>query len=78
MNALLPDKYLPLQDSYLGLGAIVLKMLQKEPMDVVKLWNRCERIKSIGTYDRFIVTLGILFRAGLIGYDNHNLIRRSS
>lgn len=76
MSAILPDKYLPLEDTYLGLGYEVLKYLKAEPLDVVRLWKKCAKKPSFGTYDRFITTLGVLYRVGLIDLDENDLLRR--
>jgi len=77
MSAMLPDKYLPLEDTYLGLGYEVLKFLKSEPLDVVRLWRKCAKKPCFGTYDRFITTLGVLYRGGLIDIDENDLLRRT-
>lgn len=66
---LLPDKYLPLEDSYLGLGAVVLRNM-RQPAKVDQLWKKLRRNEHFGTYDRYIVTLGLLFRGGIIELDD--------
>lgn len=72
---LLPDKYIPLEDSYIGMGAVLLKSLSR-PATVEKLWKRLGRDR-FETYERFIITLVVLYRAGLVELGPDNKLRRT-
>ena len=73
---LLPDKYLPLEDSFLGLGAQVLSALKK-PTDIVQLWKKFEKDNAFNSFNRFIITLGVLYRGGLIELNDQNQIQKT-
>lgn len=73
---ILPDKYLPLEDSYLGLGARILSAM-REPIRLDKLWGRFSKDSHVDSFDRFITTLDILYYVGLIEFGPNHLLRRT-
>lgn len=71
---LFPTKYLPLEDSFLGLGALLLKRL-RHPQTPDRLWQSVRTDPHIATYARFVQTLDILYALKLIDLENGTLIR---
>ena len=73
---ILPTKHVPLSDTYIGIGGVILKELSA-PRTVVELWNIIQR-KRIETMnpERFYLTLDFLFTMKLISFSNGLLQRR--
>lgn len=76
MLPLLPEKHVRLNESLLGLGAIVLRVLkQRSTLDEV--WEGMRAMKSSNkfipekiTFDDLIVTIDCLFAIGVVDLDN--------
>lgn len=64
---ILPTKYLLEHNSLLAAGAVLLKHLA-QPMTTTHLWERLRSHRSIGSYDRFILALDLLFVLGTVWY----------
>ena len=73
---ILPNKYIPENESLFGLGALLLLYLLK-PSTISSLWEKVRAIPEIGTFERFILTLDFLFIIGAIDIDE-GLLRRCS
>lgn len=73
---LLPTKYIPLPDTYLGVGAIILKKLAV-PRTVTELWRSVRSEAAVSNPDRFYLVLDFLYTFKLIELHN-GLIRRRS
>jgi len=71
---LMPSKHIPLSDTYLGIGAVILSQLKKD-MTREALWARVRGKPTVGTLDRFLYSLDLLFMFGLVEYDD-GLIKR--
>ena len=71
---ILPTKHLPIQESFLGAGTIVLEEL-KRPITVARLWHKLRGKNEIGGYSRFTLILAFLYSVDAIEY-NENLLRR--
>jgi hypothetical protein len=75
MSQLLPDKYVPLRQSLVGQGAIVLSVLQNEPFSVARLYIESKRQLPHLTYDNFVLTMDWLYLAGSIVL-NEDVVRK--
>lgn len=73
---ILPTKYIPLQDSFLGVGAIILKNL-KAPRTVGELWRAVHRESAISNPDRFYLILDFLFTLKVIAFSKGCIYRRN-
>lgn len=62
---ILPNKYISIKNSVLGLGVIVLNNLYK-PQTVTTIWNSVSENPEIATFDRLILTLNFLYAIGAI------------
>ena len=74
---ILPDKYIPVGETFLGLGAIALKHLQDSPKSISRLRSEMLEHQEVGNYARFVYTLDFLFALGLVEMSN-GVIRRTS
>jgi hypothetical protein len=72
---ILPTKHITPERSLLGAGAIILRNLPRE-QTVTRLWERVRTSPSVGTYERFILALDLLFLINAIAFDKDGLIRR--
>lgn len=75
---ILPTKHVPLCDTYLGIGGIILKELSA-PRSVMELWKIMQR-KQLATFnsERFYLTLDFLYTLKLISYSKGLLCRRDA
>lgn len=69
---IMPTKHITPAESLLGLGARLLHLL-KNPQTVPALWHAAKESANVGTFERFVLALDLLylmraveFRAGLI------------
>jgi hypothetical protein len=69
---ILPNKYITLEDSLLGLGYKLLEYIN-EPISVSDLWSLVKQEKDIISYNRFISALDMLYIMGLIDLNNNQI-----
>jgi len=62
---ILPNKHLTPRQSLLGIAAEILSYLDG-PQTVNQLWERCRDDRTIGTFDRFVLALDLLFIVGAV------------
>jgi hypothetical protein len=62
---ILPTKYIPVRQSLLGTGAVILSNINK-PITVSSLWEKVREIPEIKTFERFIMSLDLLYILGAI------------
>lgn len=74
---ILPTIHIPLCDTCIGIGGIILKELAT-PRTVAELWNRVRR-RSIGAsnLERYYLTLDFLYTLKLIDFTKGLLHRRA-
>ena len=72
---ILPDKNLLLSSSLLGTGANLLTKL-KSPQTVSSLWEKFRKNGDITSYEKYILSLDLLYLLGLIDLDK-GLLRRT-
>ena len=72
---ILPDKHIKLSESILGLGGVLVKLLNHDYF-VDELWKKFEKINNSPemptnhTYDNFLLTLDFLFLIGAVNVNN--------
>ena len=71
---ILPTKHIKLSNSLLGVGATLLKYLDRN-RTVTSLWNETRTLPEIKTFDRFTLGLDFLFLVGVIDFQD-GLLRR--
>ena len=68
-----PTKFVNANQSLIGLGAIVLKSMSDDGNSISSLWDNLKDNSDIFSYERFILTLDMLFIMGLIKFKNNRL-----
>lgn len=71
---ILPDKNLLLSHSLLGMGSVVLDELTI-PQTISSLWEKAHR-EGVTPFEKFILTLDLLYTFGLIEFDGSIIQRR--
>lgn len=71
---LLPNKHVPANRSLVGIGALVLRHLER-PSNVSTLWESIKEDHEVATYANFVLSLDYLFAIGAIDYEYGTLSR---
>lgn len=78
---ILPDKYVVLTESFLGLSALILDTLNNKKMTIDKLWNAFEKkyinskkIKNPPTYQKYIYVIEFMYLTNMISYNERGEI----
>ena len=71
---ILPNKFIEEKDSLLYVGALLLDKLDV-PSSVSELWNQVNDNNSVNNYERFIITLDMLYILNLIELKNDKIRR---
>lgn len=71
---ILPTKHVSTERSLLGLGALLLRALDI-PRTVTALWHKVREIPEVGSFDRFVLALDLLYAMGAVDL-NEGLIRK--
>ena len=71
---ILPTKHIRTEKSLIGLGAELVKRLDK-PKTVSSLWESARDIRGINSYGLFVLTLDFIFLLGMIETDGVFLSR---
>lgn len=68
---ILPDKYIKIPNSFVGQGAFLIGVLEKEPCTISILWEKItEPNKRLGwTLDKLMLILDFLFMLNIVSYD---------
>ncbi|MBU5308764.1 hypothetical protein KQI18_13435 [Clostridioides mangenotii] len=73
---ILPNKYLSLSESFLGLGGLILETLNNKSLTIDKLWNKfnkkyvnTKKINNPPTYQKFIYVLEFMYLCEMISYN---------
>ena len=73
---ILPSKHIPDGHALIGVGAILLIELQN-PQTVTSLWEKVRANSSVGTFERFVLALDMLYITGIVTL-TEGLITRNS
>ena len=57
---ILPTKHVAVSQCYLGLGAHVLAQMER-PITLTRLWERVREPVSTSNYEKFLLTLDLLY-----------------
>lgn len=76
IEMVLPDKYVTISESFIGLSALLLDVIGDKSMTVDKLWTKfykkyieSKKIYSIPTYQKYIYVLEFMYMAKMINYN---------
>lgn len=78
---ILPNKYISLSDSLIGISSLVLENLSSNKMTIDELWDKFNRnirqnkkLKSIPTYNKFVLTINFMYMTNMINYTEKGVI----
>lgn len=72
---ILPNKYITLSQSLIGVSSIVLNALGNKKLTIEKLWDKVckiydkQELKKL-TYNKFLLTLDFMFITNMISYSD--------
>lgn len=72
-----PDKYVSLNRSLLGVGAAVIREMG-EGKTITSLWEACKGMPEVGTFQRFVLALDLLFLLGIVEMNSGSIMRASN
>lgn len=73
---ILPTKHISISNSLLGVGAIILEHLY-QPRTISSLWDAVSTMPEVATFERFVLTLDLLYIIGAVEIEE-GLLRRYS
>ena len=74
----LPDKYIAIEQSLMGLSAFILDLIDKDEVTVEKLWDKFDkkylkdpdtRLSHQPSFQKFIITLNFMYATNMINCD---------
>ena len=71
---ILPDKNIKLEYSLLGCGATLLAEIT-EPQTISLLWDKLKNNVTLGSYEKFLLTLDYLYMINAITLKNGMIMR---
>lgn len=71
---IMPTKYIKENEALIGVGATLLGFIN-ENSNISSLWENVKHEESIGTYERFVLALDLLFLLGLVDMYRNEIIR---
>jgi hypothetical protein len=71
---ILPTKHISTRNSLLGVGATILEHMYY-PRTVTSLWNAVSNVPEVATFERFVLTLDLLYMIGAVEIDEGLLHR---
>ena len=69
-----PTKHIPAERTLLGAGAVIFSELS-QPRTVTRLWEAVRETKAVGTFERFVLALTMLYSLRAVRYER-GLLRR--
>ena len=83
--SLLPEKHVRASESLLGLGAIVLSILELGPRNLDTVWNAIKDVESVKqkihgsiTLDRVVLAIDFLFALEAVSLNSEGLLEHAS
>lgn len=74
---ILPTKHITEENSIIGLGALLLPHLH-QPTTVSSLWSEMRAYPQIATFERFTLSLDLLYIMNIIEYRDGSIRRVSA
>ncbi len=66
---ILPSKHITEDQTLLGVGSVLLRQLE-QPQTVTSLWQKVRKNETVGTYERFVLALDLIYIIGLVKLTN--------
>lgn len=78
---ILPNKYLELSESLIGLSALIIEIIGESFYSIDKIWLefsnkyiKSKKIKKTPTYQKFIYAIEFMYISGMISYNEEGEI----
>lgn len=71
---ILPSKHVTENESLIGIGAVLLNEAN-QPHTVTSLWESVRGIKTVGTFERYVLALDMLYIIGALTLSNGMIVR---
>ena len=71
---ILPSKHISQDQCLIGIGAILLDRIDR-PQTVTNLWEAVRKQKEIGTYERFVLGLDMLYIIKAIAMEDGLIVK---
>jgi len=72
-----PTKHIPEEQTLLGVGALIWLELS-QPQTVTSLWEAVRSNESVGTFERFVLALTMLYSLALVRFENGLILKERS
>ena len=70
----LPNKYIPIEESYIGVSARILKIIKNKKYSIDKIWNEVNKLyncnKNNITFKKLTDTITFMYITNMINYDS--------
>ena len=73
---IMPTKHIPAEQSLLGAGAVVFSELS-QPRTVTSLWEAVRDSGSVGTFERFVLAVTMLYALRVVRLEAGVIVRGS-
>lgn len=74
---ILPSKHISVGQTLIGVGAVVLRHVEQQ-QTITSLWDKVRDDPSVGTFERFVLALDLLYIVGVIDLSKGMICRRAS
>lgn len=71
---ILPSKHISEKDALIGVGAVLLNEIDR-PRTVTQLWESARRTRAVGTFERFVLVLNMLYIVGAVHLEDGLIAR---
>ena len=69
-----PTKHIPAEQTLLGAGAVIASQLSR-PHTVTALWEAVRGTPSVGTFERFVLTLTMLYSLRAVRFEGGLVVK---
>ena len=69
-----PTKHIPAEQTLLGAGAVIFSKIS-QPRTVTGLWETVREAKAVGTFERFVLALTLLYSLRLVRLEGGLVVR---
>lgn len=70
---ILPNKYISIEESYIGVSARILKIIKNKKYSIDKVWNKVNKLYNQKnnniSFKKFTDTITFMFITNMINYD---------
>lgn len=70
-----PTKHMSAEETLLGAGAVIFSEIS-QPRTVTGLWETVREAKAVGTFERFVLALTMLYSLRVVGLEGGLVVKR--